>query len=145
MPCAYATLAHSASAQTSARNLLALFMIVPRLLRRGLLRIHRRRRLARRVWRFSFGRGVLVPFLDRYPFVVVALPTPEILEKREVRRRRVSRRGPRKCRARRRRLRGRRLACGPAHEAERADQGRGDSPHQPTPSPFAEGGTKSGW
>src|SRR6476661_1809232 len=112
MPCAYATLAHSASAQTSARNLLALFMIVPRLLRRGLLRIHRRR-LARRVWRFSFGRGVLVPFLDRYPFVVVALPTPEILEKREVRRRRVSRRGARRRRARRRRLRGRRLACGP--------------------------------
>src|SRR4029079_9313357 len=89
MPCAYAAPANSASAQTSARNLLALFMIVSRLLRRRLLRLHGRHpRLARGVW-FSFRRAVLVPLLDRYPLVVVALPTPEILQKREVRRCRV--------------------------------------------------------
>jgi len=54
-------------------------------------------------------------------------------------------RGPWRHRARGRRVGGRRLARRSAHEAERADEGRCDSPHQPTPSPFAEGGAKSGW
>src|SRR5204863_346250 len=83
MPCARAMPANDTSATHNAQYLFVLVMtLVPRRIGSPVLVLVRR----------ALPGAVLIPFLDRQPFVVVALPAAEILEELQVRRRVLRRR-----------------------------------------------------